>query len=63
MTELEGKIVEYLKNKSPRSVTSHRMSNSIGDRSKYGPRGKQIIGMAVGRMKKKGIGANYGAMK
>lgn len=62
MTELEEKIVKYLDGRPPRSTNSFRMAKVIGDKSKYGPRGKQILGMAVGRMKAKGIEANYGAL-
>ncbi len=63
MTELEIEIVEFLKGKRPRSITAHNMSRHVGKKRHYGPNGKQIVGMAVGRMRKKGIEANYAAMK
>lgn len=63
MTELESEIVEFLRNRRPRSTTSHVVSRNVGKKNRYGPNGKQIIGMTIGRMRKKGIEANYGAMK
>ena len=63
MTELEEEIVEYLKGRPSRSTTAHQMSHFVGQKRHYGPKGKQIVGMAVGRMRKKGIDFNWGAMK
>ncbi len=63
MTELESEIVEFLRNKRSDSITAYHMSFHVGKKKHYGPNGKQIIGMAVGRMRKKGIEANYVAMK
>jgi len=63
MTELEQMIVDYLKPKRSRSVTSHQISHGLNLNNRYGARGKQIVGMTIGRMRKKGIEANYGALK
>lgn len=64
MTKLEESIANVLKGKASRSMTSfdiHRALRQYG--IVYGPRGKQIVGMAIGRMRRKGVEANYSAWK
>ncbi len=63
MTKLEQEIVDFLDGRKSRTVTAHTMSHHVGRKRHYGPKGKQIVGMAVGRMRKKGIDFNWGAMK
>lgn len=53
MTELEQKIYDYTKDRNP--LTSHQISHGLKLNRKYGTKGKQIVGMTIGRMLKKGI--------
>ena len=63
MTDLEQKIYDNLKNREPRSVTSHKIAHFLKLHLKYGTKAKQIVGMTIGRMVKKGIDVNYKAIK
>lgn len=64
LTKLEAAIIEVLAPKKEHSTTAHMLKPSLRKYGfSYGPEGKQVIGMAIGRMKKKGISANYAALK
>lgn len=62
--KLEPAIVEVLKNKKAKSTFPHMISHELKKFGFcYGSKGKQIVGMAIGRMRAKGVEANYAALK
>ncbi len=65
LTSLEKAIVEILeKCQRENSLTTHSIKFKLQKYGfSYGPKGKSIVGMAIGRMKKKGIVANYNALQ
>lgn len=57
MTELEQKIYDCCQSNS--NLTAHQISHRLKLNGIYGTKGKQIVGMTIARMRKKGITVSY----
>lgn len=58
MTDLEQKIFDLVK-KSNGKLSAHQIGHQLKLNREYGSRTKQVVGMAIGRMVKKGIPIQY----
>lgn len=64
LTPMEQSIYEYLGlYKLRNKISSHQIAHFNGYHAQYGTKAKQIVGMAIGRMKKKGIQMHYECLK
>lgn len=56
---IEQMIIDYCQNGKCKLMTAHRISHQLKLNTIYGPKGKQLVGMAIARLKKKNIFIEY----
>ncbi len=56
---LEQLICDYCKDGKCENLTAFQISHKLGIRKYYGARSKQLVGMAIGRLRKKEIYIRY----